>query len=438
LKSPWLWLKQFVAGFSNEETQFYRKYPKIYGMLGGGAPTWSGESVSGQTALYNSIVWACRRIICEAVGGVPLNMMQQNSNGEKRFAIEKPMYSALRDNPNPEMTAMMLRETVTGHAVMGGVGYAQIIRRSGTNVAYQLWPLLPEQVTQDREKTGQRRLVFVVKEGNAAEKTYTVEEGKPHDILHIPALSHDGVTGENVIAYARQSIGNAQAVEKYAGRFFGSGGRQPGHLEAAQKFTSLENMQKARADIDKWTDNPANIHRWPIFEPGLTFKPAAFSPQDSQFNETRQGIPAEICRWFGVAPHMVGDLLRGTFSNIEHQDLEFVKRTLTAWVTRWEKNLHRCVLTPDEQERGFFFHHNLNALVRGDFATRTAGYATALQNGWMSQNEVRSLENLNPFEGGDDYHVQLNMQTLPGGTPTTSERAALAKLGSSKKGAYLQ
>jgi HK97 family phage portal protein len=431
--SPVRFIKQAIATGADwlQRNGFYRLADK----WGYGAATWSGENVTEKTACSHSVVWACRRLVCEAVAALPLTMMRE-VDGDKQPARDKPMYSALRYFPNEEMTTMTFRETLTGHALMQGVAYAKIDRRSGTGEAVGMWPLLPQQVTEDREKTGERRLVHIVKIGNSAEKTYPLVPGQPHEIFKMIGLSNDGVTGLSVLEYARQSLGNAQAVERYAGRFFATGGRQQGFIKVANKFKTTEDLKHFREDIDRYTQNPENSHKWPIFEPGMEFQPGTFSPQDSQFLETRQFNPSEICRWFGVAPHMVGDLLRGTFSNIEHQDLEFVKRTLTAWLKRWEQNLMRCVLTEQERQQGYFFHHNMNALVRGDFATRMAGYATALQNGFMSQNEVRSLEDMNRFEGGDDYHVQLNMQTLPGGTPTTAERAQLAKIGSASKGRF--
>jgi HK97 family phage portal protein len=156
--------------------------------------------------------------------------------------------------------------------------------------------------------------------------------------------------------------------------------------------------------------------------------------KDSQMLESRQFTVQEICRWFQVSPHLVADLSHATFSNIENLAQQFVTFTLYGWLKRWEENLWRCVLTPKEQEQGYYFQHNLNALQRGNFQARMAGYSTALQNGFMSQNEVRNLEDLNPFEGGDDYHIQLNMQTLPGGEPTASQQAALTKIGTSAKG----
>ncbi len=180
----------------------------------------------------------------------------------------------------------------------------------------------------------------------------------------------------------------------------------------------------------------SNPNEAPILEPWLKYQQTGVSLKDAQMLETRQFSVPEICRWFRISPHLAGDLSRATFANIEQLALEFVNFTLHVWLKRWEQNLWRCVLTPQEKHEGYFWRHNVNALLRGDFATRMAGYSVALQNGFMSQNEVRDLEDWNAFEGGDDYHIQLNMQqlpTAPGNPQAQSQSGNLVKLGNGKK-----
>lgn len=409
------------------------KEARIRLALGSGGPSWSGEVVSESSAQNLSVVWACERVISESLGFLPLSMMLKTPKG--KFPANggdvpvHPLYSALHNSPNPEMTAMGFRETLTAHCVLGGNAYAQIIRRSGTGVAIELHPLMPSQVTPARDSN--RKLVYVVKDGNAASKTYTVERGKAHDILHIRGLGNDGVKGYSVITMARQSLGVAQSAEKYAAKFYAAGGRTPYVMEMANRFGKDSDYERFANDFRNWVSSGDNWHKGLILEPGMTYKNIGLTPEDSQFLETRQFHIPEICRWFLISPHMVGDLSRATFSNIEHLALQFVKQTLTAWITRWEQEMWRCLLTPEEQSKGYYFKHNLDGLLRGDFQTRMAGYASALQNGHLNVNEVRDLNDRNPVKGGSDYHIQLNMQSLPGGTPTTSQAAALIKLGDS-------
>jgi HK97 family phage portal protein len=352
--------------------------------------------------------------------------MLQRDGDDKQVADWHPMYTALHDAPNDEMSAMTFRETRTSHCLLQGNAYAQIIRRSGVGTAIELRPLLPGQVAIDREKTGEQRLVYIVKEGLNAEKTYTLQRGKPQDILHIKGLGDDGLHGYSVITMARQSVGTALSAERNVARFYAQGGRVPYVLEMASKFKSDSDFDKFRAD---WEQTYAEPHKAPILENGIQYKQIGLSASDAQLLETRLFHIHEICRWFLVSPHLVGDLSRATFSNIEQLALEFVKLTLSTWMTRWEQELWRCVLTPQEKQQGYFFKHNVNALLRGDFQSRMAGYSTMLQNGIASVNEIRDLEDWNPTAGGDDHHIQLNMQSLPGGQPLTSQAAALVRLG---------
>lgn len=385
-------------------------YPQIYSILTGGMPAWSGEAVSVETALNHSVVWACNRIISETIGFIPAVLRQKTSAG-KREAVEHPMYNAMQNAPNDEITAQCFTEELTSHCVMSGNGYAKIVRRSGTGTAIELHGLLPQQVFPDREKSGQKRLVYVIKEDYAADKTYTVERGKPQDILHLRGLGWDGLRGYSVITMGRQSIGTAIAAERNVARFWASGGRAPYHIEATRKFKVDEDFQKWRSDWERVYAEPSRV---PIMEPDFVYKPDAASMKDSQVIESRIFTVAEICRWFNVSPHLAMDLSRATFSNIEELMLEFVILTLNAWINRWENEFWRCVLTAEEKAKGYYLKHDLRSLLRGDFATRMAGYATAIQNGYLNQDEVRDDEDLDPIPDGKGktYRVQLNMQDI--------------------------
>ena len=400
-------------------------------VLSGDLPAWSGETVSLQTALNHSVVWACNRIISESIGMIPAVLLQRKG-GTKRVCDgldgnpSHPLYSVMHDLPNEEETATGFTERLTSHCLMQGGGFAQILRRSGTETAVGLLGLMPEQVRPDRERTGARRLVYVVKDGNNQEKTFTVEPGKPQDIFHIRGLGWDGIKGYSVLTMARQSWGTAIGANRNVGRFFANGGRLPYVLEMEGKFRNDTEFEKFRGDWEKTYSDP---HKAPILEPPIkNYKQIGISAKDAQLLETRLFDIHEICRWFLVSPHLVGDLSRATFSNIEQLALEFVKMTLSTWLNRWEQEFSRCVLTAQERAQGYFLRHNVNALLRGDFQTRMAGYSTMLQNGIASVNEVRDLEDWNPIDGGDEHHIQLNMQTLPGGTPTQAQ-AGLVKLG---------
>jgi HK97 family phage portal protein len=399
-------------------------FRNIYAAWAGGAPAWSGESVSLETALNHSVVWACNRLISETQGSTPLVMLQRK-NDTKRLADDKPMYNALRNAPNDEMSAMSFQETRTSHCALQGNGYALIERRSGTGTAIQLHALDPAHIKIDREKTGKKRLVYVVKDGPgvANETTFTVQADKPQDIFHLRGLGWDGLRGYSVITMARQSIGTSIAVERNVARFYAGGGRVPYILKFDKKFATPQEFDKFRND---WETTYAQPHKVPILEGmGATYEKTGLSAVDQQMIETRLFDIHEICRWFLMSPHLVGDLSRATFSNIEQLALEFVKVTMQPWFTRWEQDLWRCVLTPEEKAQGYYFKHNVTELLKGDFLTRMQGNAIGLQNGVWSPNEVRDQEDANPYPGGDIKHIQLNMQSIPndGKAPITQSPA---------------
>jgi HK97 family phage portal protein len=403
----------------NNDWYLRNGYYGIYSAAGGSSTSWSGEAMNAALAMNHSVVWACRKLISETVAFLPLIMFQQLAadSNTKEAATKHPMYRALLRAPNPEMSAMTFRETETGHCLMDGNAYAQIMRRSGTGVAMEMYPIMNNHIKPDREKTGKRRLVYVVKEGNSADKVFTVDPTKPQDIFHMRGMGDNGLEGFSVIEMARQSIGLAVAVEKNLGGFYMRGGRIPFVLQSDQNnagFKNAEAMAQWRTEFEQTYSVP---NRSVLLPGGIKYERVGVSMKDSQLLESRLFSIHEICRWFGMPPHLVGDLSRATFNNIEELALEFVKLTLTGWLNRWEQELWRCVLTPDEkaQSKEYFWRHDLNALLRGDFTTRMAGYATMLQNGVASQDEVRAMEDWNPIPNGagSGYHVQLNMQTLP-------------------------
>lgn len=406
-------------------TNLRNEYPGIAAALMHGLPSWSGEVVSRRTALQNPVIYACNAIISETIGYIPASVMRKVGN-EKTMASAHPMYSAMKDAPNDEITAQSFKEMLTSHCVLEGAGFSKIVRRSSTGTAIELQQLLPEQVVIDREKQGQKRLVYVVKnEFGATDKTYTLERGKPQDILHLRGLGWDGDRGYSVINMTRQSIGMALAADRNVSKFWANGGRVPYIMEMEKKFENGEEFKAWRADWEEIVKEP---HRVPVTEPGMKYKQTGLSMVDSQANQFHQAMIAELCRPFAVSPHLVGDLSNATYSNIEHLTLEFVKMTLAKWLRRWEEAFKLCVLTPDERAQGYYLHFNINALLRGDFKTRMEGYASALQNGHLNVDEVRDLEDLNelPDGAGQAYHFQMNMQTTPGtGTPTIVEQGII-------------
>ena len=233
----------------------------------------------------------------------------------------------------------------------------------------------------------------------------------PNEVLHVPGLGFDGLVGYSPIAMAKNAIGLAIAAEEYGSKFYANGAAPSGVLEHPNV---LKDPAKVRDSWNAAFGGSSNAHRVAVLEEGMKYTPISISPNEAQFLETRKFQINEIARIFRVPPHMVGDLEKSSFSNIEQQSLEFVKYTLNPWVCRWEQALQRALLDDDEKGK-YFFRFNVEGLLRGDYQSRMNGYATARQNGWMSANDIRELENLDriPAElGGDLYLVNGNMLPL--------------------------
>ena len=370
----------------------------------------AGKNVTERSAMQMTAVYSCVRVLSEAVAGLPLHVYKYRSDGGKEKALNHPLYFLLHDEPNPEMTSFVFRETLMTHLLLWGNAYAQIIR-NGKGEVVALYPLMPNRMTVDRDEN--RRLYYKYYRGNdeaIRSKEYEIILS-PYDVLHIPGLGLDGRVGYSPIAMAKNAIGLAIATEEYGAKFFANGAAPSGVLEHSG---TLKNPDKVRESWNATFGGSHNANKVAVLEEGMKYTPISISPEQAQFLETRKFQINEIARIFRVPPHMVGDLEKSSFSNIEQQSLEFVKYTLEPWLVRWEQSMVRSLLTPSEK-REYFIKFNVDGLLRGDYASRMSGYATARQNGWMSANDIRELENLDRIpaeEGGDLYLINGNMTKL--------------------------
>ena len=297
------------------------------------------------------------------------------------------------------------------HLLLWGNAYAQIIR-NGKGEVVALYPLMPNRMTVDRDDNGQLYYEYQTSsdEPKDISKKTTVRL-MPHDVLHIPGLGFDGLVGYSPIAMAKNAIGMSIACEEYGAKFFANGATPGGILEHPG---TVKDPQRVRDSWNSAFGGSSNSNKVAVLEEGMKYTPISISPNEAQFLETRKFQIDEIARIFRVPPHMVGDLEKSSFSNIEQQSLEFVKYTLEPWLVRWEQSINRSLLTADEKNT-YFAKFNVDGLLRGDYASRMTGYATARQNGWMSANDIRELENLDRIpeeQGGDLYLVNGNMLPL--------------------------
>jgi len=317
----------------------------------------------------------------------------------------------LHDEPNPEMTSFAFRETLMSHLLLWGNAYAQIIRNARGEVI-ALYPLMPNKMTVDRDQSG--RLFYSYQRGSEDPNTLgksTQVTLSPSDVLHIPGLGFDGLIGYSPIAMAKNAIGLAIATEEYGAKFFANGAAPSGVLEHPG---TIKDPQRVKESWNSAYQGSANAHKIAVLEEGMKYTPIGIAPEQAQFLETRKFQINEIARIFRVPPHMLADLEKSSFSNIEQQSLEFVKYTLDPWVVRWEQSMCR-VLFSESEKPSYFIKFNVDGLLRGDYASRMSGYATARQNGWMSANDIRELENLDriaPELGGDLYLINGAMMLL--------------------------
>lgn len=367
----------------------------------------AGKYVNERSAMQMTAVYSCVRILAEAVAGLPLHLYRYTDSGGKEKAIDHPLYLLLHDEPNPEMSSFVFRETLMTHLLLWGNAYAQIIR-NGKNEVIALYPLMPNKMSVDRDEHGQ--LYYTYQRSN--DEAHTMNGSsvilKPSDVLHIPGLGFDGLVGYSPIAMAKNAIGMAIACEEFGAKFFANGAAPSGVLEHPG---TIKDPSRVRDAWQSQFGGSSNSGKVAVLEEGMKYTPISISPEQAQFLETRKFQINEIARIFRVPPHMVGDLEKSSFSNIEQQSLEFVKYTLDPWVIRWEQSIMRSLLTPEEK-KNYYVKFNLEGLLRGDYQSRMNGYAIGRQNGWMSANDIRELENLDRIpaeEGGDLYLINGNM-----------------------------
>lgn len=360
-----------------------------------GAATISGVYVDSETALKLSVVYACDRLLSETIASLPAIVYERLADGGRQRATNHPLYDVLHTAPNEYQTPFEFFDFMTHCAIMRGSGYAKIIAgRRG--FADSLEPIHPDRVTEQPLKGGKLRYRVRSLDGSPDEIL------NDEDMLHIRGMSKDGIRTVSVLAYARESLGGALAGERYAARFWRNNARPGGVLETDAKLDD----PVAKRVTDSWiaAHSGENQHRVALLEQGLKWHDVGMSNEDSQLLGTREFHGEDACRWFRVPPHMVGLTSKITSwgSGIQQLGIGFVTYTLLPWLVRWQQAVSRdLILAPQK----YFVEFLVDALLRGDLGERYNAYAIGRQQGWLSRNDVRRLENMNPIPGGDDYGV---------------------------------
>ena len=362
----------------------------------------SGEQVDEKSAMQIATVYACVRLLAESVAQLPLHLFRVTGDDGQEKATDHPLYKILFREPNPEMSSFSYWEAVMTHLLLWGNSYSQIVR-DGKNTVLGLYPLLPENVEIDRTDKGELYYIYHAYTDEVPGENNKDVIFRRDEVMHIPGLSFNGLVGFSPIAMMKNSLGTTMAVEKYGSAFFKNGAQPAGVLEHPGV---LKDPQKIR---DNWVNaygGPGNAHKVAVLEEGMQYKPISLPPEDSQFLSTREFGVEEICRIFRVPPHMVQDLKRATFSNIEHQSIDFVVHTLDPWLVRIEKAIVKDLLLEEEKDL-FFPKFNVDGLLRGDYKSRMDGYSVGISTGIISPNEARRKENMPPLpdEEGGNFHI---------------------------------
>lgn len=384
-------------------------YNRIAGLGGYGSA--SGVSVTPDTAFEVSAVLACVKIISEDMGSLGFYLYRRSEDGlSTEKARTHTLFPILSGLTSPETSSGEFIEALNAHALLVGDGFALIQRNPRTDEPMYLFPIMPQSMRMDRDS--HRQLVYLVKQDGGAEKTYP-QSG----IFHLRGFTLNGVRGENILQRTRQVIGLASVGQQYAGAFFANDA-SPGIVlsrpaTAGVKPLGPESVKAIKEGWVKWHQGVKRAHEPAVLQDGMTISRMDPDHQKMQLIEMRRFQIEEICRIFRMPPHKIADLSRSTNNNIEYQGIEYITNTLFPWRRRWRDAVHRCLFTRTEQLEGrLYADHNVEALLRGDFATQSAGFAALLEKGAYTINEVRRWMNLNPVPGGDKNFVQLNMAAI--------------------------
>ncbi len=360
--------------------------------------TASGARVSPDGALRLAAVYACVRVLSETMASLPLVVYRPRADGGKDQVTDHWLYRLLAKRPNRFQNPFEWREMLQGHLVLRGNAYNQIVTNPRGEVV-ELLPLHPDRVRLELLPSGEYRYRFT-------DRTGTENILPRGQVWHLRGLSSDGLMGLSPIDLARESLGTALAAQDYGARFFANDAKPTGGwIEFPGSFKDSEAKKVFRESYQQ-AQSGANRGKVLVLESGMKFHEVGVTNRDAQFLELRKFQITDIARLFRVPPHMIADLDRATFSNIEQQSLEFVMHTMTPWAERWEASIEsELMLDGEELEVEFDFAN----LMRGDAASRASYYQSGIQNGWLTRNEARIAENLNPLDGLDEPLLPLNM-----------------------------
>jgi len=369
----------------------------------GGITTASGVNVTTEKAMRLGVVFACVLVLSQSVAQLPLHLFRRS--GRDRERLDEHPAALLIKKSNTWMTSYEFKQILMVNLVLQGNSYWLKTRGTDGRVR-ELIPLDPARI-KGVEQDENFELFYHVRRPDGS-----IDPIPAYAILHIKGLSLNGLQGLSPIAYAREMLGLAISQEKHGAKLFSQGTRLGGVLYYPGKLTgpAVKRLKKSFEDSHATVEN---AHKTAVLEEGMKWEKVSMTAEDAQFLESRNYQRSEIAGFFRVPAHFINDLTHATFTNVEHLDLAFAKHSLTPWIVNIEQSLERALLT-DEEQIDHYFKFNLGGLLRGDSASRAAAYQSAILNGYMSPNEVRELEDRNPYPEGDDFRIPLNVAPVSG------------------------
>ena len=405
----------FTALFEARSSWRLSSLPNWSEMGLGGGPTKAGVTVSEATVEGIPSAFACIRVISSAVAQLPLKLYRLEPDGRKQEATDHPLYEVLHDLANPELTSYELRYLLTSQLLLWGSAYAEIERDASGRVI-SLWPLQPWKVRIDRDD--RRRLRFHYQ---GRSEPWLYDPSRP-PLLRLSVNSQDGITGRSVVQILRESLGLTQALQQFGATFFKNGSTFGGVLSATDRDIDDEQAKNIRERIEELHGTADRAHKFLVLGMGFRFEQFGMPLEDAQFLESRKFQRSEICGAYGVPPHMIADLDRATFTNVENESLRWLRDGLEPHLVNWEAAIRRDCLGP----RSFSTHYarfTRNAMVRGDLKSRSDALAVQRDRGIINANEWRALEEMDPIsdaDGGNKYII--SGQAKPA-TPATMHTA---------------
>ena len=391
--SDWL-EKRYKSTLSQPEQWFVDMF------MGGEAN--SGVHVDENNALCVGAVFACVSRLSETIGSLPIILYKRDGKGKTR-ATNKKLYSILHDLPNESMTAMTFKETLMTHCLLYGHAFAEIVR-NGAGEVQALYPIMPYRV---QIKIKNNKTYYFINLPDGKQKILSQRQ-----VFYMPWLTVNGIEAYRPVMLAREIIGLSMATESFSAKYFKNGTNTGGVVEHPAKLSDPA-FNRLKKSMQESYEGLGNAHRMLLLEEGMKFQKIIIPPNDSQMLESRKHQVEEIARFYNVPPHIIQDLSRATFSNIEEQGVYYAVHSIRPWAIRWEQAIYRCLLSEIDR-REYFAELMIDALMRGNIESRYKAYAVGRQWGWLSINDIRNKENMDPItqDGGDIYLMPLNMTDI--------------------------